>query len=396
MERKRVRLTVIGVGNRARKYLHESTVNPSGSAVTCLVEPDPVRLASAQNEYGVPAGSCYSNADDFFAAGRDDVDAVMICSPDLDHYDQCMKAIEAGYDILLEKPVGITPEECRSISDAATRKGVKVQVCYVLRFHPLYRKVREIISSGALGKVISIDYTNFVGLDRALHTYVRGLWSRRETCHSVILAKCCHDLDFIFWATGSHAKKVSSTSSRLWFREENAPEGSAARCCDCPLDATCAYSAPDMYLRRGVWISNFPVRDGETLKEALEREMREGPYGRCVFRCDNDVEDNGSLLMQMEDGSKATLSIDLFTRRDGRRATFQMSGGEIELEFDRLKAYSFDGKFKLEMDCNGLISQPYHGGLDLELFRNFLAACRGEEPLEAPVQECIESHLVCF
>ena len=167
-----------------------------------------------------------------------------------------------------------------------------VGICHVLRYHPYFAKIREIVDSGELGQIISVNHVAAVGIDRTTHSYVRGPWRREETSNPMLLAKCCHDVDFLLWITRSPCRKLSSFGSLRWFRAANAPQTSAERCIDCPVEHDCPYSAVDLYCTRRDWISNFDVPQGRTLDEVLLEELRHGPYGRCIYRCDNDVVDH--------------------------------------------------------------------------------------------------------
>ena len=204
-----------------------------------------------------------------------------------------------------------------------------LMICHVLRYHPYFAKIREIVDSGELGQIISVNHVAAVGIDRTTHSYVRGPWRREETSNPMLLAKCCHDVDFLLWITRSPCRKLSSFGSLRWFRAANAPQTSAERCIDCPVEHDCPYSAVDLYCTRRDWISNFDVPQGRTLDEVLLEELRHGPYGRCIYRCDNDVVDHQLLTMELADETILSLSMDIFTQDDCRRTHIKMTHGEI-------------------------------------------------------------------
>jgi len=392
-----VRLAAIGVGNRTRKYLRYVEAHPEAGRVSAIVETDSERRKAAKSQYGLSSRDCYSSAEDFFSHRRD-VDAVIIGTPDETHHEICLKAIEMGYHCLLEKPIAQTAHQCIEVSEAAARKGVIVCVCYVLRYHPYYRKLRSILESGELGPVISVSHIENVGLDRMTHSYVRGQWSKVEESSPIFLSKCCHDVDILLWLTGKRATKVSSFGALNWFRKENAPEGSADRCINCPIEEDCPFSAVDLYERRRDWISNFVVPKGETLDGVIAKELREGRYGRCVYRCDNDVVDHQVVSLEMDDSTNILMSMDAFTRNDSRMTKIQCAYGEIIADEKTISISHFRRGKQEIYDFTQIFSRPLHGNADLNIVEDFLKGVSDPEhhKVACPVDEALESHLVCF
>ena len=313
-----LRMAVIGAGNRANKYLEYARRHPERLQPVAVVDGNELRRNETAERFGLAAERRYADYDAFFARPAD-ADAVLITTPDDVHFDPCMKAIDAGLHVLLEKPIAQRLDECRAIARRARERGVLVGICHVLRYHPYFAKIREIVDSGELGQIISVNHVAAVGIDRTTHSYVRGPWRREETSNPMLLAKCCHDVDFLLWITRSPCRKLSSFGSLRWFRAANAPQTSTERCIDCPVEHDCPYSAVDLYCTRRDWISNFDVPQGRTLDEVLLEELRHGPYGRCIYRCDNDVVDHQLLTMELADETILSLSMDIFTQDDCRR-----------------------------------------------------------------------------
>lgn len=393
---KSIRLAVIGIGNRAQKYMKYLVQHPEEACITYLVEPNSIRLHQAQALSQVDENHCFRDASLFLQERRTDVDAVIIASPDDHHYVQCMRCIELGYHVLLEKPIATTASQCQTLAQAAEEKGVLVNVCYVLRYHPLFQKVRDLVRSPRMGRIMSINYTNSIGLDRTLHTYVRGFWSRKETSCPVVLAKCCHDVDYLLWLCGSPVKSVSASGKLTWFKQENAPEGSAPRCVQCSVEKECPFSAIDMYQRRKVWTSNFPTPEGQTIDQVIQKEMEQGRFGRCVYHCYNNVSDHKVMWMELEDETTISLTMDFFTHKDGRRFFVQCAMGEIEVMYDQVHVHYFNHTPDEDYDFRRVITSPLHGNADMYIMKNFIAAIQDKEPLVAPIGEALESHLVCF
>lgn len=391
-----VRIVVIGAGNRAHKYLEYARRNPEQLRLAGIVEVNDLRRRAMADAFGLPDKYCYARYDDFFAGGLD-ADMVLISTPENAHFDPAVKAIDAGYHVLLEKPIAQRLDECREIARRARRRGVLVGVCHVLRYHPYFAKIRELVASGRLGHVVSVNHTASVGLDRATHSYVRGIFRREREANPILLAKCCHDIDFLLWLTGSHCRRLSSFGSLRWFRAENAPAESTARCIDCPLEKECPYSAVDLYYNRRDWISNFDVPEGSTLDEVILRQLRTGDYGRCVFRCDNDVVDHQIVSMELENDVTISFSMDAFTLGDQRETHIRLTHGEIDGDERTLRVRRFRGGEEQVYDFSGILGKPFHAGADLNLVEDFVdTLSRREHRFRTSIANSVESHRICF
>lgn len=391
-----VRIVVIGAGNRAHKYLEYARRHPERLQPVAIVETNDLRRNELADRFGVAESGRYNDYNDFFSRPVA-ADAVLIATPENIHFDPCMKAVEAGYHILLEKPIAQNYDECRTIARQARKRGVLVGICHVLRYHPYFVKIKQIIDSGELGEIISINHVSAVGIDRATHGYVRGLWRRAEATNPMLLAKCCHDVDFLLWITGSPCRKISSFGSLRWFRTAHAPQGSTERCIDCPVESNCPYSAVDLYCNRRDWISNFDVPHGKSLDEVLMEELKQGPYGRCVYRCDNNVVDHQLLTMELENETILSLSMDVFTQDDCRRTHIKMTHGEIFGDEKSLHVRRFRSGSEQIYNFEKLAKSPFHAGADLRLIEDFVdALTRPGHPFRTAVEESIESHRICF
>ena len=395
MERK-VRIAAIGVGNRNGKYLRYVALHPDRVELAAIVEPDSVRMEACRKAFSLAPGQCFATAGEFFA--QDGLcDGVIIGSPDKEHYSQAMAAISKGYHVLLEKPVAQTYGQCLDIARAARDKGVKVGVCYVMRLMPIYMKVKELLDGGSIGRITAVSHHEFVGIDRMLHTYVRGFWNKASESNPSFLSKCCHDVDALLWMTGAKIVSVRSVGGLEWYRPENAPEGSTQRCIDCPVEKACAYSAIDMYIRRGAWTDNFPIPEGKTKAEVLQEEMRSGRYGVCAFRCGNDVADRQVVTMKSSDGALLTVEMNAFTRREGRRTVISGTLGEILLDGWVIELRDHRSGEVSRYDFTSDASKPLHANADLAIVEDFI--CAMEDPSRRPaisIEDSLESHRICF
>lgn len=395
-EQRPVSIVAIGAGNRTNKYLEYVRKNPDKARLIGVVELNDLRRQKVADEFDLDASCCYTDYRDFFRSPLK-ADAVMICTPENKHFEPAMLAIEAGYHVLLEKPIAQTLEECLAIGEAARRKNVIVSVCHVLRYHPYFIKLKELACSGELGNIISINHCTSVGVDRATHSFVRGLWSREADTNPMLISKCCHDIDFLLWLTKTRCRKITSFGSLRWFRSKNAPEGSAERCIDCKVEAQCPFSAVDLYRVRRDWISNFDIPQGKTIDQVIEDELREGKYGRCIYHCDNDVVDHQIVSMEMDSEVTINFSMDLFTLKDHRKTHICLTEGEIDGNETLLRVRRFRGGAETVYDFSNLSHQPFHAGADLDIVADFIDAIHSEEKyLRTSIDLSVESHRICF
>lgn len=393
---KPVEVAVIGAGNRANKYLEYARLYPGRLKLVGVVEPDEVRRRHTATEFGLKLCQCFSDYDDFFISSMK-ADAVLICTPENAHFDPCIKAIDKGYNVLLEKPIAQNLEECYAIADHSKQAGVLVGICHVLRYHPYFIKIKEIVDSGELGSIISINHTASVGLDRATHSYVRGLWRKAEISNPMFLAKCCHDIDFLLWLVQVGCCRLASFGSLRWFRSEHAPEGSSERCISCRIESSCPFSAIDLYHNRREWISNFDVAESQTLDEVLNEELHHGMYGRCVYHCDNDVVDHQILSMEMENAVTINLSMDIFTHDDYRKTYIKMTNGEIDGDEKKIRVRKFRGNEEFLFDFSDMVDKPFHSGADLNIIDDFVKTLRlKDHAFRSPIWSSIESHRICY
>jgi predicted dehydrogenase len=226
---------------------------------------------------------------------------------------------------MLEKPIAPTPEECAAITKAANERGVKVLICHVLRFTPFYGRLKQLIMEGYVGDVQVVEQVEHVGLMHQSHSFVRGNWGNEGRSSSMLLQKSCHDIDIIQWLIDKPCKQVSSFGSLEYFTEKNAPEGAPERCIDgCPAAETCPFHTDKLYLHPtgsfGGWFRNAATKMLRSTDEAVLEALKTTNYGRCVFRCDNDVVDRQVVNMQFEGGVVASFTMAAFNGWGGGRA----------------------------------------------------------------------------
>ena len=396
-----ITVAVMGAGSRGGTYAWYAAKFPKAMKVTAVSDINPQRLKAMADYHGVAENRRYGDFHDMLAAGRV-ADAMIIALPDNLHYEPAMAAMAQGYDLLLEKPMAQTEQECLDLLRRQRETGAIVGVCHVLRYAPYFRALKSAIADGLIGDVVSIQHMEPIQYAHMAHSYVRGNWHSATGTTPIILAKSCHDLDIIKWFLGKRCESVSADGSLIHFRRENAPAGAPARCTDgCPHEATCPYSAIDIYARRRRHMHVFDLPRGYTNEDVLEK-LRTTDYGRCVYRCDNDQCDHYVANLRFEGGVTAAFSMEAFTPWGGRRTRVMGTRGFIEGDGTRFTVYDFRSgrqrNWAKKVSEIAEYKDAGHGGGDLALVRDFLRAvdAHDEAMLSSSLAASVESHVMGF
>lgn len=366
---KTYKLALIGAGSRGITYADYCIDNPDKFGIVAVTEPHDARRNYAKTKYNVPDGMGFKDYNDFFKLPKC-ADAVMICTLDDLHYDPAMKAIEKGYDILLEKPIAPTPEECDAITKAANEKGVNIIVCHVLRYTPFFRKLKDILDDGTIGEIINIIHCEAVGNVHQSHSFVRGNWRNTTVGAPMLLAKSCHDIDLLQWLIDRKCEKVQSFGALTHFTPENQPEGAPDRCTDgCKYSDSCFYYAPEIYtkINKG-WFDYAATKINNPTEEQILEALKTTNYGKCVYKCDNNVVDHQVVNMQFEGGCTVSFTMSAFNK-GGRYMRIMGTKGEIwaDIEEDNIKIYDFKTQTTnliniYETNADGSILSGHGGG----------------------------------
>lgn len=399
MENKLFTVAIIGAGSRgADAYGTLINKDREKFKIVSICDVRQERLDRFGELFEVEKSELFTDEDAFFTKKR--ADLLIIATQDADHFRHALKAFELGYDVLLEKPLTDKIEECEALLAAQKKYAVKAMVCHVLRYAPAYIKLAELLKSGIIGRLIGMNVIEGVTYWHQAHSYVRGNWRSSKTSTPMILAKCCHDLDLIQYYAGSPCKSVSSIGSLSFFKKECAPENSTERCVDCPHINDCPYSAKAVYVDRweiarhvDMWPYNV-VTTAPITKEKLEEAIKTGPYGKCVFRCDNDVVDNQIVMMDFENGVKAELTMTGFSA--GRRYHLYGTHGQLILDSKELKVDVFGKPDKSYVLPLAEINEKghAHGGGDAKLINALYGILCGDTPADTSLTASIESHLI--
>ncbi len=404
-----VTFAVCGFGIRGMEaYSSYQKNHPNEMKLTAVADPDPARRAAAQNEYGVPAECCFETAEELLRQPKL-ADVMIIATQDRQHVEIAIPAMEKGYHLLLEKPISPSLEECIALREKAHETGRVVTVCHVLRYTQFYGTIRKLLDEGVIGRIESLEAAENVAYWHFAHSYVRGNWRRKDESSPVILAKSCHDMDIIRWLVGTPCKRLSSFGSLDWFKSENAPSGAAKRCLDgCSCKNACPYDAEKIYLHnpKSGWDSGnrewpLTVLCAEPTPHKLMDALHTGPYGRCVYHCDNDVVDHQTVNMEFEGGVTAVFTMSAFTNRCYRTIKIMGTLGEIEGDLDTntlvLRRFGQPDE-KIELDA---ITDRFagHGGGDAKMMAYMCSLFENGEPqgqVLTSVDVSVESHLMAL
>lgn len=386
-----VRYAIVGAGVRGTSYAEWIGRHPDRAQVVAVAEPWAHRRARLGGEHA------FSSWRELAAVPRL-ADAVIVSTQDTEHVEPVVALARRGYHVLVEKPLAPTPEECARLVDAVTEAGVLFAVGHVMRYRPYTRLVKQLVAR--IGDIVSVQHLEPVGFWHQAHSYVRGNWRRGDLSSFMLLSKSCHDIDWLRHVVGRPIERVSSFGSLRHFRRSSQPAGAADRCLDCAVEATCPYSAPRFYLGM--------IRDGRTgwpvsvltddlTEEGVTAALREGPYGRCVYACDNDVVDHQVVAMEFAGGVSATFTMTAFTPQEDRHTRIFGTHGSLEGDGSRLRLHDFLSGVteEFEVPADGL--DGHAGGDDglMDAFTTAVATGDASHILSGPA-ESLESHLAVF
>jgi predicted dehydrogenase len=446
---------LIGAGNRGMYlYGNYALKFPDKLKFVAVAEPIQYRKEKFARLHDIPLKRTYNSWEEVLGEEKF-ADVAFVCTQDQMHVDPTLEALDKGYNVLLEKPMAHTLEGCFKIVKKVEDTNRILGIGHVLRYTDFFLEVKNTILKGLLGNIVNISHRENVSWYHMAHSFVRGNWRNVNLSSPMILAKCCHDLDLLFWMVGAKPKKINSFGGLKHFTSINAPKDSPDYCVEgCPIENTCLYYAPRIYidivpiiqileksnlfrfkilanLRKKhiklLTILSKPIKILQGLRywrewpveplyfglpeEVIEdysdetkmEILKTSPYGRCVYKCDNDVVDHQVVNIEFENNVTANLIMHGFSEREGRtlridgtKATlfgqFSDSGQEILL-FDH-----FSGTEKVIFTQKLSIGSSGHGGGDFALIDAFLETLLNKsksQPL-TNAYETLESHLMAF
>ncbi len=394
-----IKLLLIGAGSRGYEAYGRLIKMRNDAKIIAVAEPDEDKRKRLAREHNIPDTMQFSSWEKLLEKEKF-ADGIIIATPDRLHVEPAISAMKKGYHVLLEKPIAPTKEGVQKVVSVAKQTNRIVVVGHVLRYTKFFKKLKELLDSKVIGDIVGIEHKENVGFFHFAHSFVRGNWRNSRESSPSILAKSCHDLDMLYWLTGARCKTLTSFGELMYFRPENKPDKAALRCLDCPdeIERLCPYSAKKIYLTDYI---GWPVSviSLDLSYEGRMKALREGPYGRCVFACDNDVVDHQIVNMVFENGVKATFTMTAFSDTITRRIRIFGTQGEIRGEFEKgeievikfgwteRKFYNF-GVYDMGMG---------HGGGDKGIVRHFISLLKGDESRSfTNIEESAHSHFMAF
>jgi hypothetical protein len=400
---KPVTAIVLGAGARGNTYGNFAYNFPDMIRIVGVAEPAEIRRSRFVNKHKISEEHVFNTWEHVFERPRF-ADAVIITTPDDLHYGPCMEALEMGYHVLLEKPIAPTEQECKDILAKSQEKNKVVAVCHVLRYAPYFQKIKALLQSGAIGEIVSMQHFEPIEHVHMAHSFVRGNWHSAVETTPIILAKSCHDMDMIRWLLDQPCRSVAAYGGLKWFRKENAPEGSTARCMDgCAIEHECPYSAMKIYHRKRTYTYVFDLPEDKSQHgDAILQYLRNTNYGRCVYKMDNDQPDHYVCAMEFEKDITASFSMEAFTSYHGRQTRIMGSMGDIVGDMNAFTLTSFiTGESRVydnKAEDVDIYKNSGHGGGDWRLMHDWVKAVSMEDPslLSSGIEASIESHLMAF
>lgn len=411
-----VKVIIVGNGDRANCYCKLALSNPEMLKVAAIVDPSVRKRCEGAEKYGVPSELCFASVEECIKYhemhGRI-ADGVLNCTMDELHYETAIPFLKKGYHMLLEKPVVNNQAQLLDIQKIAEENGCLLMVCHVLRYTPFFRAIKEVILRGDIGEIVHMESSENVGVAHSSNSYIRGKWNSREKCgSSMLLAKCCHDLDLLCWLNNNTVpKRVASFGGRDFLVPAKAPEGAGERCLvDCPHVDSCQYSAKSIYVLN----DRYPWYSWDCIDKAYSEISKEekieslktfNPHGACAYKTNSDIVDHQSLILHFENGSTATHTMIQGTVIARRLIRIVGTKGEIEgsIETSKFVVYKYDfdnAKYTSEeIDVNQQIAQnDNHAGGDDGIIRDFVSMISGGETSISctKIQDSIVGHVCVY
>lgn len=403
-----ITFAICGFGDRGSIYASMQNLFPDKMKVVAVADINPRKVKTAKELYDIPEENCFSSGEEMLSRPKL-ADVMVIATMDRQHVDQAIPALRLGYNIMMEKPISPEISKCREMLKAASESKGKVIVCHVLRYTAFYNTLKDLISSGKIGDVVSVCANENVAYWHQAHSFVRGNWRNSLETSPMILQKSCHDMDIFTWLLGKKCVAVSSIGDTRLFKRECEPDGAADFCLGgCKAKDNCPFDAEKIYVtnpetgrlnNRGSWITS--VVDSRNTVESTYEALKTGPYGRCVYRCDNDVVDHQQTLLLMEGGTTISFTMCAFTEKCYRY--FKAMGTEGEIEADMLSNVIHLRRFGQAeeiIDVKSIAEDlKGHGGGDsgiVEDFLDMLLNDRDATDHTTTIENSMESHFMAL
>ncbi|MGL5330290.1 MAG: Gfo/Idh/MocA family protein [Peptostreptococcaceae bacterium] len=389
---KKIKVAVIGAGVRGTyAYTPYFLQNPNLCEIVAVAETKKGRRDLFAKKYSIDENLVFESADDFFEKEKM-ADAVIISTSDDRHFKHTKQALEKGYHILVEKPMANSLDGLVNLRELIKKYPHNIiMTCHPLRYSKFFKKLKEIIDNKELGNLVSIQYNEEIGYLDYVHNFVRGNNRNSSDTSPLILSRSCDDLDILLYFTDSSSEKVASFGSLKHFNSENFNLAMSENCYRCSKEIECPYSCKKIYLEDNR-VTNNSVHINPT-KENLDMILKEGPYGRCVYRCDNNVVDNMVSIINFENNITATFNLSAFTKESNRFIKLMFAQGEVEGSFKdnkiMIKKFGIEDEIVIELEKDKD---------DMNIIKEFISLINKEEnnQFNLSINQSIESNIVAF
>lgn len=392
----KIRVGLIGAGQRGKDiYGNYALINPEHIEFVAVAEPNEIKRKEFSEKHNIKPEYQFESWEQLLEKDKF-CDAVVIATPDRTHFEPAKLALKKGYHILLEKPMSSIPEEVMKLGIIAKENNKVFMICHVLRYTPFFNTIKKIIDSGEIGDIMSIQHNENIGYFHFGHSFVRGNWRNSNLSSSLMLQKSCHDMDILLWLVGSPCRKIASFGELSYFKKERKPEGAGDRCVECSIESKCPYSAVKLYYNNvGRWPTTAIV-EIQTIDE-VKKAVAKGPYGRCVYNCDNNVVDHQSTILEFENNVTATFNLSAFTNQVNRTLKIMGTKGEIRAidSKNEIEVQLFDTNERKVVNPKQITGG--HGGGDTGIMEDFISLIlsnKGKALTSANVS--VQSHMMAF
>ena len=399
-----VTAVVVGAGGRGMGYSIFAKEFPERLKIVGVAEPKDYNRNWMVENHHLPEEYRFKDWQELAQKPRL-ADAVIIATQDTMHAEPAIAFAKLGYAILLEKPMAPNEADCLRIAQAVRETKVLFAVCHVMRYTAYTQALKNLVVSGLIGDVVSLQHLEPVGYWHQAHSFVRGNWRNEKESSFMLLSKSCHDLDWIRYIMGDKCLSVSSFGALKHFKKSQKPAeaGSATHCLSCAYEPQCPYSAKKIYLgflARGDtgWPVNVvtPQPTFASVTAALEN----GPYGRCVYECDNDVVDHQVVNLWFDHEKSATFTMTAFNQAGHRKTRIFGTRGELYGNGETIEHFDFltDQSRVISTATADASILGGHGGGDYGLMDRFVTAVARNDAsyILSGVDESLESHRMVF
>ena len=354
----KISVGLLGVGNMGQGLADLVRQQSNAVHYNALYDPNPKAVARATALLGFDGDIAADEA----GVLRSDCDWVMIASWNCFHASQAIAAFEAGKHVFCQKPLATTLEDCLAMRSAWRESGRQFVIGFTLRYSPHYRRLRQLVGDGVIGKVVSVDMTETLAFNHG--GYIMGDW-RRLTANagSHVLEKCCHDIDILNWLLGARASRVASFGGLNFFTPDN---------------------------------MHHMARLGRNEDGREAYRVRRGLVGEHPFTSDKDIVDNQVVILEYENEVRATFHMNSNSGIPERR--IHLVGTEGTLRADviagtiELQRIGFD---TVKEDYSGAAT-GMHGGGDDVLAAELVSAMMTGSAMSAGIDEGLTAAVTCF